>query len=206
MSRIAARTALAVLTFAGSFAGPVSAQRGPAAFGQPRLFISASAGRFTDFGGFSDDQNTFFSFKDATAFSGSVHFRPGQGAQFGVDVIWSRPAYERFDRDFPPTLVASGDATTVAALASARLAGGGGQLGLYLTGAAGAFFWNVEELGGRATDPALMIGIGLDYALRGAAALFGEYGQWWVYHEKDETVKKNTANHTLIRFGLRYGL
>ena len=37
------------------------------------------------------------------------------------------------------------------------------------------------------------------------AVLFGEYGQWWVYHQKDDTVKKNTANHTLLRLGLRYG-
>jgi hypothetical protein len=203
MSRTLARTLLFALALAGLPLAPACAQR-RAGFSMPRVWLSAWAGRFVDFGGFSDDQNTFFQFDDATAFGGSVHVRPGQLAQLGIDVVWSRPAYQRFDRE-TVEVMSSGEATTLAALASLRLAGGGGPLGLYLTGAAGAFIWNLEELGGRETDPAATIGIGVDYALPANAMLFGEYGQWWVFHQKDDTVEKNTAKHTLFRFGLRYG-
>jgi hypothetical protein len=202
MPSTAARAALTLLALAGLAAAPLSAQRRAPA-GPPRLTVSAYGGRFIDFGGFSDDQDTFFNFEDATAFGGSLHYRPGQGAQYGVDVLWTRPAYRRFDRT-TRVVLASGNATAVAAMASARFSGGGGPLGLYLAGEAGAFFWNAAELDGRQTDPALVLGVGLDYSLRGLATLFGEYSQWWVYHEKDESVVKNTANHTVIRFGLRY--
>ena len=206
MPRITARVALAGLALAGCTAAPGAAQERMRASGLPRFSVSGFAGRFIDFGGFSDDQNTFFSFDDATAFGGSLHVRVAPATLFGLDVVRARPAYRRFDKSFPPTVVARGDATTLAVLASARLAGGGGPLGLYLTGAGGAFFWDIEELGGRDADPALMIGLGLEYPLRGGAAIFGEYSQWWVFHPKDETVKNNTANHSVVRFGLRYGL
>lgn len=193
-------TGLAVTCIASS---PLAAQR-RAAFDPPRVWASAWAGYFTDFGGFSDDQNTFFGFDKSLALGGSVHFQPRQSAQFGVELLYARPAYRRFDRD-SLSVVATGDASVTAALASLRMAGGAGGVGLYLSAAGGAFFWNVAELDGRDADPALTLGIGLDYALRRNALLFGEYSQWWVYHQKDDAVQKNTANHTLLRGGIRFG-
>lgn len=203
MSRNLVRAALILVTFVACDVLPAAAQRRGGS-GPPRTYVSMYAGRFVDIGGFSDDKDSFFSFQDAMALGGGIHFRSGQTALLGVDLVYTRPEYTRFDRSTQDTL-AVGDATVLATMASARLTGGAAGVGIYLTGAAGAFFWDVKELGGRDTDPALTIGVGLDYALRSRVLLFVEYGQWWVYHQKDETVERNTASHTLLRAGLRFG-
>lgn len=202
MPRNLGRTVLLLTTLVAFDVLPAAAQR-PAGSGRAKVYVTAAAGRFVDMGGFSDDQDTYFSYDDANAFGGGLHLRSG-GAVLGVDVLYSRPGYTRFDRSSLETL-STGQATVIATMASARLTGGAGGAGVFLAGGAGAFFWDVAELGGRDTDPALTIGVGLDYALRGGIILFGEYGRWWVYHQKDETVQKNTASHTLIRAGLRFG-
>lgn len=203
MSRNLARTALLFVMLVAFDVLPAAAQR-RAGFGPPRVYVTAAAGRFVDMGGFSDDQDTFFAYEDANAFGGGLHVRSGT-ALLGVDVLYARPAYRRFDRSSLDVL-STGKANVIATMASARLTGGAGGAGIFLTGGAGAFFWDVKELGGRDADLALTIGVGLDYTLRGGIILFGEYGQWWVYHQKDDTVRKNTASHTLIRAGLRFGL
>jgi hypothetical protein len=193
---------LLLATLGLAHAGSVSAQR-RANVVMPRVWVSGWAGRFTDFGGFSDEQNTYFRFDDATAFGGSLHVRAGQTALLGVDLVYASPSYDRFDDSTPPQIVASGDARTLGAVATARLLGGGSLAGVYVTGGAGGWFWDVPELDGREFDPALMGGIGLDYTLRRPISLFGEYSQWWVYHQKSGNVVKNTANHTLLRLGFR---
>jgi len=202
MPRCRTRSVLFLAALGFAWAGPLAAQR-RAVFNLPRLYVSGWAGRFTDFGGFSDDENTYFRFDKANAFGGSLHVRVGQTALLGVDLVYAKPAYDRFNDSTPPQIFASGDASTLGAVATARLMGGGSLAGVYVTGGAGGWFWTVPDLGGREFDPALMGGIGLDYALRRPLTLFGEYSQWWVYHEKSGNVVKNTANHTLIRLGLR---
>ncbi len=203
MPRFRIRTALLVAALGLAGAGPVAAQR-RANFILPRVYLSGWAGRFTTFGGFSDAENTYFRFNDATAFGGGVHIRTGQTALLGVDVVYARPSYDRFDNSSPPQIIASDKARTLGTVVSARLMGGGGLAGVYVTGGAGGWFWDVPELNGWQFDPALMAGVGLDYAVRRQLTLFGEYSQWWVFHEKSGSVVKNTANHTLFRFGLRY--
>ncbi|MGD8279496.1 MAG: hypothetical protein PVH00_15765 [Gemmatimonadota bacterium] len=196
------RTALLVAALGCATAGPAAAQR-RANFALPRIYVSGWAGRFTTFGGFSDDQDTYFRFDDATAFGGSLHVRAGQTALLGVDVVYASPNYDRFNNANPPDIIASDHGRTIGAVLSTRLSGSGGMAGVYVTGGAGGWFWDLPELDGWQFDPTLMAGAGLDYALRRQFTLFGEYAQWWVYHEKSGDVVKNTANHTLIRFGLR---
>lgn len=175
----------------------------------PRIWFSAWAGRFTQVGGFSEgDLDAFYRFEDATAFGGGVHVPVNPGLVLGVDVLYARPEYDRVVRA-DATLEGSGDAKIGAAMASFRLAGGGGIVGLYLTGGAGVFAWDLDdpELDeGWDLDPALQIAAGLEYSVRPRTRLFGEYGQWWVYHQKDAAVTSNRPVHNLLRFGLRQGL
>ena len=102
------------MTFVAFDVLPATAQR-RGGFGPPRGYVTAYAGRFVDIGGFSDDQNTFFSYDDATAFGGGLHIRSGQSA-FGVDVLYSRPGYKRFDRA-TLDVIARGEATVLATMA-----------------------------------------------------------------------------------------
>jgi hypothetical protein len=101
--------------------------------------------------------------------------------------------------------VGEGQATLTSAIASVRLQGSPGLLGLYLTGGLGMFRWDVPELEPN-TDFALDAGIGIDYTLRSRFWLFLQYDQWWIYHEKVGEVVKNTVNRNTIRFGTRLGL
>ena len=196
--------AVAALTIAAGNA-PLAAQA-PAG---PATWFSAWVGRFTDVGGFSDgDLAAFYRFDDANAFGGGIHRRMGPGAVGGVDVLYGTTSYERFERD-TGLLEGNGDAKLGSALASLRLAGGGGILGIYLSAGAGVFAWDLddEELDdGWDLDFSFQIAAGLEYAVLPRARLFAEYGQWWVYHQKDAAVEKNTANHNLLRVGARLGL
>lgn len=177
--------------------------------GAPRVWITGWAGRFTALGGFSDGElDSFFRFNDATAFGGGLHVAANPGLVLGVDVLYARPSYERFNRD-DASSQGVGDAKAGSALASLRLAAGGGLLGLYLSAGAGVFAWDLEdpELDeGWDLDLALQIAAGLEYAFHRRARLFAEYGQWWVYHQKDDEIQSNTANHNLIRLGARLGV
>jgi len=192
----------ALLAALGLAAAPATAQQRPN-FMLPRIYLTGWAGRFTHLDGFSDAESTYFAFDDAYAFGGSVHIRAGQTALLGADVVYARPAYVRYGSGNPPDMLSSGTASTLGAVISTRLSGSGGLSGIYVTGGAGGWFWDLPELDGKQFDPVLTAGAGLDYALRPQLSLFGEYSQWWVYHEKSGDVVNNTANHTLIRAGLR---
>lgn len=203
-SRVRRMGAIAALGLTASVA-PVSAQPLIA----PRIWFSGWAGRFTNLGGFSDGgSNVFYRFDDATAFGAGVHIAASSGMVAGVDVLYAAPSYERFDRDTGAPQ-GDGDARAASALASVRLAGGGGILGLYLSAGAGVFAWDVDDPeldDGWDLDPALQVAAGLEYSVLPRTRLFAEYGRSWVYHQKDEAVSSNTANHTLLRLGVRVGL
>jgi hypothetical protein len=169
----------------------------------PALWLSGWAGGFTRMGGFSDGDE-FFQFDGTLAFGGSVHLAMRSGIMFGIDAVYAKPDYRRFNRD-DATLLGSGSASTWGALGSVRLASGGGAIGLVLGGGAGLFVWDVPDLGEKQLDPALALNVGVDFALRPNLLIFAQYDQWWVYHEKED-VQTNTANHQLLRGGVRFGL
>jgi hypothetical protein len=184
-------------------ATPVEAQPGA-----PRVWVSGWAGRFTSLGGFSDgDLDAFFRFDDATAFGAGAHFTVSPGLVLGLDALYGTSSYQRFNRD-DASAQGEGDAKVGSALASLRMAGGGGILGLYLSAGGGVFAWDLDDAEleeGWDLDLALQIAAGLEYAFHTRARLFAEYGQWWVYHQKDDEIQSNTPNHNLIRVGARLG-
>jgi len=170
------------------------------------LEANAWAGTFTDMSGFSDGP-VFYRFDGKLAFGGGIHVSTRAGIMIGVEGLYTKPAYRGFATDsLRPEPISSDDATVWSALASARFAGGGGLLAIYLGGAAGIMSWDVPDIGERQTDPALSLGIGVDLYVLRYVVLFGQYDQWWVYHEKDGDIQSNTANPNLLRFGLRYGV
>lgn len=205
-ARRAGLLALAALLFT---AGDAFAQRGrqQAPIQRAKLWLTGWGGRFTNFGGFSDGEPpAFFDFEDATAYGGGIHYVVTPSVLIGVDGAYSKPAFVRLDLDSGDELD-RGDATVASGLVSARLlAGGGGALGLYLTGGAGIFAYDVPVLGERDSDFAFEAGIGLEYGRWAHFGFFGEYGQYWVYHQKTERSTSNKTNHTLFKLGLRVGV
>ncbi len=185
-------------------AGPVTAQEAT-----PRTWFTGWLGGFADIGGFSEEgPNAFYRFDGAFSFGAGVHRALGQsGPVVGVDVLLSKANYERFARSAGAP-EGSGEARILSALASTRLEGGG-LLGFYLSAGAGLFAWDLDDPDledGYDFDPALQLAAGLEYRLQARLRLFADYGQWWVFHEKDPTIVSNTANHNLVRVGVRLGL
>lgn len=172
-----------------------------------RLKVSGWAGGFTSMGGFSQD-SSFFQFDDSSglfddfAFGGSVRYGFAGGMSAGVEALFSKPSYIRYDRT-AGTELGRGTASVYGLLASASLTGTPGNVSFILSGGAGFFSWDVDELDGTNRDIALDFGIGVDYRLSSRLILFGDYTWWWVYHEKDDDVVTNTARLNLLRAGLR---
>jgi hypothetical protein len=171
----------------------------------PRLWLNGWTGLFTNMGGFSDGQNEFYQFDDdEVAFGGGIHFDTRAGIVIGVEGLYTKPGYVLFDRQQVEP-ISEDDATVLSGLLSARFSAGGGPLGIYFGGGVGVFQWDVPDLGEKNRDLALNANVGVEYALFRRAPFFAEYGQWWVYHEKEE-VQTNTARHNLLRVGIRAGL
>ncbi|MCI0435589.1 MAG: hypothetical protein L0271_18385 [Gemmatimonadetes bacterium] len=185
-------------------ADPASAQ-----VGSPRLWFTGWLGGFADVGGFSEaTTDSFYRFDGAYAFGAGLHLATGRGGPVvGVDAAFSQPSYQKFERSVG-TPLGSGDAKSASVLASVQLHGGG-LLGFYLSAGGGLFAWDLDDPDyeeGWDLDPALQLGAGLEYTVALRFRIFADYGQWWVYHQKDDTVAKNTAIHNLVRVGARVGL
>jgi hypothetical protein len=194
---------------AGIALGATLALAGPAAtqeFRGPRTWFTGWAGSFSDREGFSDGEvNAFYRFDRAFAFGGGIH-RVMRGADIGIDALYARPSYERFDADTGAS-EGKGEARAASGLLSARI-GGGGVLGIYFGAGAGVFAWDLtdpELEDGWDIDPALSVSVGLELAAAQRARVFAEYGQWWIYHQKDG-VAENTVSPNLLRVGGRLGL
>lgn len=191
------------LTVALVAAGPVHAQR--PAVGGPRFWVSAWAGGFTDLGGFSQE-DFFLQFDGTIAWGAGAHVALRSGMVIGVDGLFARPEYARFDRTSAGPELGRDRADVSAWLASVRFQGNPGPLGVFFTGAAGLVSWDVPDFQSKNTDPALSAGLGLELRMRLNFVLFAEYGSWWIYHEKTEDVVRNTVRGTVLRAGARFGL
>jgi hypothetical protein len=170
------------------------------------LVLNGWAGPVTDMNGFSHNGN-FYRFDGKLAFGGGIQLSTRAGILLGLEGLYSKVDYQGFATDsVPPVLVASDEATLMSGFATARLAGGGGLISIYLAGAAGIVSWDLPDIGERTVDPALSLGIGVDLFAFRYVVVFGQYDQWWIYHEKDDDDVSNTANTNLLRFGLRFGI
>jgi hypothetical protein len=201
MSRVlvTAILACAVCTIAAT---AVHAQR-PA---PPQNWAGAYFQMFTDMGSFDDpDSDSRWIFGDNAMGLGAVLQRQlGASLRAGIDLGYARPSYERRDAA-TQTLIFRGDASVLTALASGRIAyGGGADLGFYLTGGAGAIVYDLEDVDGSNADMALRAGTGLEYRFNPTKLLFLEWGRLWGYHEK-EGVSGGKATHSLLRIGAQLG-
>jgi hypothetical protein len=68
------------------------------------------------------------------------------------------------------------------------------------------FAYDVPVLGERDTDLAIEAGVGLEYGRWRRFGFFGEYGQFWVYHQSTVRSTSNRTSHTLFKLGLRVGV
>lgn len=132
-----------------------------------------------------------------------LHRRIGQSLSLGLETSFAPASYELSDDE--GTLLDSGNARLVTAMLSGRLrTGGGGPLGMYVTGGAGAFIYGMSDLDRWDPDLALYTGAGLEYQPSVNKALFLEWGRYWTFHQK-EGIRDNSARHSQLRAGVRIG-
>jgi opacity protein-like surface antigen len=133
-----------------------------------------------------------------------VHRQVGSSLALGLEGSFAPASYEITDAN--GALIGEGDASLVTTMLTGRLSyGGGGTLGMYLTGGAGAMFYGMKGLDRWDPDFALHTGAGLEYRPASNKALFVEWGRYWTFHQK-EGVRDNSSKHSQIRAGLRFGL
>jgi hypothetical protein len=169
----------------------------------PNRWASVWLGGYIDPGRVVDESGTW-TFGSGFAAGLAAHHRVGQGLMLGVDLSLAQVPYERLG---PANLVVgSGDARFATALASGRLRyGGGGDLGVYLTGAGGAFIYHIPDLDRWDPDLALLTGAGLEYAVSRTGSIFLEWGRFFVFHQRQGGVAGNTARHSHLKVGGRVG-
>lgn len=184
----------------------VEAQMRPAA-AAPRTWISAYGQMYTSLAGFFDPgtESDWVFDDNALGLGLGLHRELAPGLMLGVDATFARPAYERRTTGNNPQVTGSGTASVGTAMATGRIASGGGaDLGFYLTGGIGTIAYNLEDIGEWNADFALQAGTGLEYRMGRGRALNLEWGRIWGYHERDG-IGGGAAQHGVLRLGLRFG-
>lgn len=174
----------------------------------PKTWVSASGVIYTTIAGFHDpDTESAWRFDDTGFGAGAAVQREiGQGLLLGLEATYVRTKYERLPDDVVNAVAIRGNAGIGTAMATGRFAyGGGGSLGLYLTGGLGMIGYNLEDVGSWSTDFALRAGTGLEYQFRRNMAAGLEWSRLWAYHENDD-LGGGRQNHSMLRLSLRYGL
>jgi len=173
----------------------------------PKTWISASGAMYTSTSPVIDPtSNSRWIFDDNGFGVGAALQREfGQGLIIGVEGTWAKTKYQRTDLETQQT-TPQGDAAIATAMVSGRFAyGGGGPVGIYLTGGAGAISYNLDDLDGWNSDFALRAGTGIEYMMRRNLGLALEWNRIWGYHEKED-LQAGRQNHNLLRLTARYGL
>lgn len=183
-------------------AAPAAAQFGTVE-PPPRTWATAWVGGYLSPGTVADASGRW-NFGSSFAGGLGLHRQVGQGLALGIEGSFAPAAYERSDAG--GTLLGEGDASLITGMLTGRLqTGGGGAFGLYLTGGVGAFIYRLPELDRWDPDFALKTGAGLEYHPASDKALFLEWGRYWTFHQK-EGVSDNTAKHSELRAGVRFGM
>ncbi len=133
----------------------------------------------------------------------------GQAAQIGIEAAFAPSVgVEITDSTLAggaagPTT--SGNAKLGDVFATGRImTGGGGGLGLFLSGGLGFMFFGMPDPATSATDFAFRYGGGLEYQWTPRRAAFLEWGQIGAFH-KHHGVSSNRVNFSQLRGGIRIG-
>lgn len=173
----------------------------------PKTWVSGSAVVYTAIAPMIDPgSNSRWQFDD-TGFGGGLALQHelSQGLLLGVEGTLVRTKYER-DGINTDIRLATGNASIATAMGTGRFAyGGGGPIGIYLTGGAGAIAYNLADLGTWNRDFALRAGTGIEFMVRPNLGLALEWNRLWAYHEKEE-LGGGRQNHSMLRLTGRYGL
>jgi hypothetical protein len=173
----------------------------------PKAWVAASAVMYTTIAPLLDPGTSSRWQFDDTAFGAGLgaQYEISQGLLLGAEGTWATTSYERRALESQAVL-AEGSATIATAMATGRFAyGGGGAVGIYLTGGAGAIAYNLEDVGEWNSDFALRAGTGIEFLLRRNVGAALEWNRLWAYHEKEE-LGGGRQNHSMLRLSLRYGL
>lgn len=172
----------------------------------PATWVSGYVQMFNEIGGFHDPGTaSSWEFGDNAFGGGLVVQRELGGLLIGVDLAYARTQYEATPTGPGIEIVTTGDAGIATAFLTGRMAyGGGGDLGLYLTGGVGTIAYELTDLADWNADFALRAGTGLEYRFNARRTLFLEWGRVWGYHEK-EGVRGGTARHSVLKLGTRFG-
>ncbi|MFO7262140.1 MAG: hypothetical protein DIU52_013375 [bacterium] len=187
----------------------LSAVPAEAQFGQPqrapKTWVSAWVGGLLSPGRVYDPgSSSIWAF--GSSFSGGLGLHREFGAlTLGVEGTFAPARYELRDPDANNAVTDSGSGQLVTAMLSGRLrTGGGGPLGMYLTGGAGALIYGVPSLDRWDPDLALMTGAGFEYKPSAKHTLFLEWGRYWTFHQR-EGVEDNSSKMSQLRGGVRIG-
>lgn len=170
----------------------------------PNTWVTGWVGGYMSPGSVVDAESGKWDFGSSFAGGLGLHRQVGRSLVLGVEGSFAPAAYERLDLDTNEVL-GSGNARLVTGMLTGRLqTGGGGGLGMYVTGGIGAVVYGIPDLDRWDPDLALRTGAGMEYRPSHNRALFLEWGQLWTYHQK-EGVRDNTAKHSQLRAGVRFG-
>jgi opacity protein-like surface antigen len=190
----------------------------------PKNWLTISGGAILDPPNLVDPTtNSRWEMGTGTSFGAALHHRFGEGLMIGFDGSYAPSIpFEFHDQNSDALLQPKDNAHVASAMLSGRLQyGGGGSLGIYLSGGIGGFFWGVPELAPSAAvavacactgtashwdaDVGILTGAGLEYKVVQKTALFLEWGRFWVFHEHSG-VSSNSIKFTGIKLGARFGL
>ena len=169
----------------------------------PNTWLTVWGGGYTSSATIHDPESGNWNIGSSISGGVGIHRQIGQSLVLGVETSYSPADYEITDAD--DNLVGNGSAGILTGMATGRLNyGGGGPLGLYLTGGIGTVVYRMPELERWDPDFAFRTGAGLEYRPNATKALFVEWGQSRIFHQK-EGVKDNTEKRTDLRAGVRFG-
>jgi opacity protein-like surface antigen len=192
-------SALAVLALSSPAAAQFRTVQKP-----PKTWVTGWVGGYLSPGAVADAESGLWEFGSTFAGGLGLHRQVGSGLAIGVETSFAPAAYEITDFE-TGDLIGEGNARLMTGMLSGRLqTGGGGNFGMYLTGGVGALVYDMPELDRWDPDLALRTGAGLEYRPSHNRALFVEWGRFWTFHQK-EGVRDNTAKHSQLRAGVRFG-
>jgi hypothetical protein len=130
----------------------------------------------------------------------------GTGLLIGVDATYAQVDYERSDLG-ASTLLAEGTAGIATGMLIGRYAyGGGGNIGIYLSGGLGTMAYRLEDLGSWNADFSMRAGTGIEYRMDDRKAIALEWSRGWAYHEKEDLATGDTQRPSMLRLNARIKL
>jgi hypothetical protein len=174
----------------------------------PGIWVHASAVMYTTVSSFIDPgSESRWIFGDPAFGAGiGVQREFGTGLLLGIDATYARVEYQRTDLA-AQTVVGEGNAGIASGMVVGRFAyGGGGNVGIYLSGGLGTMAYNLEDLGSWNADFAMRAGTGIEYRMDDRKAVALEWSRGWAYHEKEDLTGGDTQRPSMLRLNARIRL